>query len=152
MREDLESEIVTGALAMAIANRSPGPGLIHHSDRGSQYTSLAFGKALSDSGLVASMGRSGSALRQRPHRELLCNPEIGANPRSALPIPFLETFIRPGDTGMRDAFLGADKVRSTGRERPRSSSVTNAWWGPAPRSVWPRLQSPVESPRFEQPV
>ena len=87
MREDLESEIVTGALAMAIANRSPGPGLIHHSDRGSQYTSLAFGKALSDSGLVASMGRSGSALRQRPHRELLCNPEIGADPRSGLPHP-----------------------------------------------------------------
>ena len=66
MRSDLESEIVINALAMAIRNRSPGTGLIHHSDRGSQYASLAFGKELAASGLVASMGSSGAALDNAP--------------------------------------------------------------------------------------
>ena len=66
MREDLESGIVIDALAMAIRNRRPGVGLIHHSDRGSQYTSLAFGDELEASGLVASMGSGGAALDNAP--------------------------------------------------------------------------------------
>ena len=37
---------------------------------------------------------------------------------------FLKSFIRPGDMGMRDACSGADKVRSTGRERPFRSSAS----------------------------
>ena len=66
MREDLESGIVIDALAMAIRNRRPGAGLIHHSDRGSQYTSLAFGQELAASSLVASMGSAGAALDNAP--------------------------------------------------------------------------------------
>ena len=66
MREDLEAGIVTDALSMAVASRKPAPGLIHHSDQGSQYTSLGFGKALSESGLLGSMGRTGSALDNAP--------------------------------------------------------------------------------------
>ena len=46
---------------MAIARRKPSPGLVHHSDRGVQYTSLSIGKRLEDEGLVPSMGRVGSA-------------------------------------------------------------------------------------------
>lgn len=45
---------------MALSNRRPAPGLIHHSDRGSQqYTSLEFGRRLSESGLLPSMGSAG---------------------------------------------------------------------------------------------
>lgn len=61
MRDDLKSELVVDALAMAVTRRKPPAGVVHHSDRGSQYTSLAFGKTLRDSGLVASMGRRGDA-------------------------------------------------------------------------------------------
>jgi putative transposase len=61
MRDDLKAELVVDALAMAVTRRRPPAGLIHHSDRGSQYTSLAFGKTLRESGLVASMGRRGDA-------------------------------------------------------------------------------------------
>ena len=50
MRTDLKTELVLHALNMAIDNRKPGPGLVHHSDQGSQYTSLAFGKRLRESG------------------------------------------------------------------------------------------------------
>jgi putative transposase len=47
---------------MAIRRRNPSAGLIHHSDRGAQYTALSFGKRLEEAGVVASMGRTGSAL------------------------------------------------------------------------------------------
>jgi putative transposase len=61
MRDDLKAELVVDALAMAITRRRPPAGLICHSDRGSQYTSLAFGKTLRESGLLQSLGRLGHA-------------------------------------------------------------------------------------------
>jgi transposase InsO family protein len=61
MATHLRTELVVDALQMAIARRKPSPGLVHHSDRGVQYTSLSFGKRLEDEGLVPSMGRAGSA-------------------------------------------------------------------------------------------
>jgi putative transposase len=61
MATHLRTELVIDALQMAIARRKPSPGLVHHSDRGVQYTSLSFGKRLEDEGLVPSMGRAGSA-------------------------------------------------------------------------------------------
>ncbi len=61
MATHLRTELVVDALQMAIARRKPAPGLVHHSDRGAQYTSLSFGKRLEDGGLLPSMGRVGSA-------------------------------------------------------------------------------------------
>ena len=46
---------------MALTRRRPRPGLVHHSDRGSQYTSLAFGRSVEQAGIVPSMGRRGDA-------------------------------------------------------------------------------------------
>jgi putative transposase len=56
MRDDLTTPLVIDAISMAIARRRPEPGLVHHSDRGSQYTSIAMGRPLRDSGVMASMG------------------------------------------------------------------------------------------------
>ena len=61
MRDTLEAEIVSDALAMAVARRRPAAGVVHHSDRGSQYTSLLMGKTLRELGVVASMGSRGCA-------------------------------------------------------------------------------------------
>jgi len=61
MATHLRTQIVVDALQMAIARRKPAPGLVHHSDRGVQYTSLSFSKRLEDGGLLPSMGRVGSA-------------------------------------------------------------------------------------------
>lgn len=61
MRNDLKADIVIDALGMAATMRRPGPGLVHHSDRGGQYRSIAFGKTLRDSGIMASMGSVGDA-------------------------------------------------------------------------------------------
>jgi putative transposase len=43
MRDDLRAELVLDALGMAVAQREATPGLVAHSDHGSQYTSLAYG-------------------------------------------------------------------------------------------------------------
>ncbi len=56
MASHLRAELVTDALDMALGRRDPEPGLIHHSDRGSQYTSVAFGQRLAEAGAVPSMG------------------------------------------------------------------------------------------------
>ena len=59
MASHRRAELVTDALAMALANRQPGAGLIHHSDRGCQYTSLAVGAALREAGILPAMGAVG---------------------------------------------------------------------------------------------
>jgi putative transposase len=59
MRDDLEAPLVVDAISMAITRRKPQPGLVHHSDRGSQYGSIAMGRTLRDSKIMASMGSVG---------------------------------------------------------------------------------------------
>ena len=53
------TELVIDALNMAVDQRRPGKGLVHHSDQGSQYTSLKFGKRCREAGIVLSMGSAG---------------------------------------------------------------------------------------------
>jgi putative transposase len=63
MANHLRTELVVDALEMALWRRKPAAGLIHHSDRGVQYTALSsFGRRLEEAGVVPSMGRAGSAL------------------------------------------------------------------------------------------
>jgi putative transposase len=59
MASHLRTELVLDALEMALWNRRPKPGLIHHSDHGCQYTSLAFGRRCREAGVAASMGTVG---------------------------------------------------------------------------------------------
>jgi putative transposase len=61
MASHLRATLVVDALKMALARRRPGPGLIHHSDQGSQYVSLAFGRAARQAGIAVSMGSRGDA-------------------------------------------------------------------------------------------
>jgi putative transposase len=62
MADHLRTELVLDALDMAISQRNPAAGLVCHSDHGCQYTSFAYGRRLTASGLVASMGTVGDAL------------------------------------------------------------------------------------------
>jgi putative transposase len=57
MSDRMTSDLVIQALAMALKQRRPAAGLIHHSDRGSQYASEAFQKELRAQGLRCSMSR-----------------------------------------------------------------------------------------------
>ena len=60
MRHTLEGAITYDALMMAIARRRPGAGLVHHSDRGSQYAAHAYRALLAAHGMVCSMSRVGN--------------------------------------------------------------------------------------------
>ncbi len=58
MANHLRTELVLSALEMALAQRKP-EGVIHHSDQGSQYTSIAFGQRCQEAGVRPSMGSVG---------------------------------------------------------------------------------------------
>ena len=60
MANHLRTELVLAALEMAIGQRRPDS-VIHHSDQGSQYTSLAFGNRCKEAGVRPSMGSVGDA-------------------------------------------------------------------------------------------
>jgi putative transposase len=59
MADHMRTELVTDALQMALAQRRPTPGLIWHSDQGSQFVSLAFGQQARAAGIAQSMGSKG---------------------------------------------------------------------------------------------
>jgi transposase InsO family protein len=59
MSENIDSDLVISALRMAILQRKPQTGLLHHSDRGSQYASEMFQDLLADNEIVCSMSRKG---------------------------------------------------------------------------------------------
>ena len=59
MAGHLRSELICDALEMALVRRRPGEGLVHHSDQGTQYTSLAFGRRARKAGIALSMGSVG---------------------------------------------------------------------------------------------
>jgi putative transposase len=61
MTEHMRTELVADALQMAVHRRRPEPGLIHHSDQGSQYVALGFGQQARDAGIAVSMGSKGDA-------------------------------------------------------------------------------------------
>ena len=58
MEEHMRTELVLAALEMAVKQRDP-EGVVHHSDQGSQYTSIAFGEWCAKSGVRPSMGSVG---------------------------------------------------------------------------------------------
>lgn len=62
LRNDLRADLVTDAIEMAVSRRRPDERLIHHSDRGSQYVSLAFGERCREAGIDLSMTQGGSPL------------------------------------------------------------------------------------------
>jgi putative transposase len=59
MRERIHLPLAVEALTMAIRNRRPAPGLIHHSDRGQLYLATAYRELLKAHGMVQSMSRKG---------------------------------------------------------------------------------------------
>lgn len=58
--EGLERQLALDALRMALRERAPGAGLMHHSDRGTQYASQEYQSLLGEHGIVSSMSRSGN--------------------------------------------------------------------------------------------
>jgi len=66
MQETMERSVVISALEMALTARRPPPGLLHHSDRGSQYASLDYQQVLHHAGCTCSMSRKGNCWDNAP--------------------------------------------------------------------------------------
>lgn len=66
MDRRMQKALVMRALMMAVNLRKPPPGLIHHSDRGSQYASHAYQKLLQQAGMICSMRRKGNCWDNAP--------------------------------------------------------------------------------------
>ena len=60
MGRRLTQELATAALTMAVEHRRPAPGVVHHTDRGSQYAATTYRALLAEHGLTASMSRRGN--------------------------------------------------------------------------------------------
>ncbi len=59
MAEHMRGELVESALDMALGARDPTPNMLHHSDRGTQYASLAYREKHAGLGIEVSMSRTG---------------------------------------------------------------------------------------------
>lgn len=104
MAPHLRTPLVSAALAMAVARRQPGSGLVHHSDHGVQYTSLAFGARLRQAGIAASMGSIGDAYDNAMAESFFASLEAELIDRSAWPTrdaayaavaDYIESFYNP---------------------------------------------------------
>ncbi len=62
MADQLRTELALAAPMMALRARRPGTGLVHHTDRGSQYTAAAYQATLVAHGVICSMRRSGECV------------------------------------------------------------------------------------------
>ena len=77
MQPHMHSSLVADALRMAWFKRHPGPGLIFHSDRGSQYCSREFQAALASYGMRSSMSRKGNCWDNAPTESLWGSLKVG---------------------------------------------------------------------------
>lgn len=66
MDATMTSRLVVDALSMAVLHRVPGSGLLAHSDRGSQYASEHYQRALGEAGITCSMSRRGNCWDNAP--------------------------------------------------------------------------------------
>jgi len=66
MSETMPQELTLAALRMAITNRRPGPGLLHHSDRGGRYAAHDYRRVPDEHGMRCSMSRKGNCWDNAP--------------------------------------------------------------------------------------
>jgi putative transposase len=85
MNAAMTAQLVTDALVMAIWRRGKPDALLHHSDRGSQYTSEPFQRLMADHGVVCSMSRSGNVWDNAGNGELLLVVENRADDAQTVP-------------------------------------------------------------------
>ena len=66
MDDNLRDELTQAALRMALLTREPEPGLLHHSDRGSQYTSIEYCALFENAGIQVSLSRAHNCFDNAP--------------------------------------------------------------------------------------
>ena len=117
MSTSLATQVVLDALDMAVGARQPS-GVIHHSDQGCQYTSVAFGRRCVDGGVRPSMGTVGDAYD------------------NAMAESFFST--------LEAELLGRQSLRSNSRTSDDVFSFIEGWYNPRRRHSALGYKSPAE--------
>ena len=156
MRPDARAELVVDALEMALWRRRPTPGLVHHSDRGSQYSSLRFGARLRAARILPSMGCKGDAYEVAVceaffatlNRQVLsrCHFRTREQARSVL-FASLEGFYNRRRRHSALGYLSPEEFESRWSANPASVSVT-----PAQKRGKSRFRSPLERSHTATPI
>jgi putative transposase len=76
MSSRIDQNLTLTALRMALSHRQPQPGLIHHTDRGSQYAAGAYQAELERAGVVVSMSRKGNCWDNAPSESFFSTLKI----------------------------------------------------------------------------
>lgn len=129
METHLRTELILSALEMSLAQRRP-QGVIHHSDRGCQYTSYAFGKRCQEAGVMPSMGSVGDAYDNAMaesffatlERELLSRRRFKSQAEAKMAVfEWIEGWYNPH---RRHSALGYRSPVNYERARERAASMT----------------------------
>ena len=153
MAHHLRTELVLGALNMALAQRRPD-GVVHHSDKGSQYTSLAFGKRCREMGVLPSTGSAGdcfdNAMAESFFATLECELidrrsfRTQAQVRMAI-FEFIEGWYNPRRRHSALGYLSPnDFERAAARETPRAVRNAHRTVRSGPGACWssePRVKT-----------
>ena len=127
---DLKTQLVLDALNMALTQRRP-TGVIHHSDQGSQYTSVAFGLRCKEAGVRPSMGSVGDAYDNAMCEsffatlecELLDRRKFRTKVEAKMAVfQFIEGWYNPGRRHSALGYLSPVNYERTAKERLQSVS------------------------------
>jgi putative transposase len=130
MGHDLKAQLVLDALNMALTQRRPAA-VIHHSDQGSQYTSIAFGLRCKEAGVRPSMGSVGDAYDNAMCEsffatlecELLDRRKFRTKAEARMAVfQFIEGWYNPGRRHSALGYMSPINYERTTRERLESAS------------------------------
>ena len=117
MRDHMRAELTIAALTMAIQRQKPPPGLIDHSDRGSQYAATDYRKVLDGAAMIQSMSRKGNCWDNAPMEAALAR----SKPNSCTTLA-----IQPGKLpGMTCSLTSKDITIVSGYIPPSGISLPN---------------------------
>jgi len=124
------ADLAVDAVNMAVWNRRPGPGLVHHSDHGAQYTAVAFGRTLKEAGILCSMGTVGDALDNAVAESFFATLETELLDRRSWPsrqalasaiFEYVEGFLQPEASALNPRISKSCGVRKeVGHHREKS--------------------------------
>ena len=121
MANHLRAELVLDAMEVAVGQRRPKD-VIHHSDQGSQYTSVAFGKRCSEAGVRPSMGGACKRLRVAKPRGVAGGGSVGDAYDNAMAESFFST--------LEAELLSRRRFASQAEARMACFSYIEGWYNP----------------------
>lgn len=162
IEDHLRAELVVDALEQALQRRRPERGLVHHSDQGSQYVSLAFGRRCRLAGIEQSMGGRGSAYDNAVCESFFktlksaCRPPILANQGGAAHrgLRLHRVLLQPATSALEPRLPLTSRVRENQQHRASGLTIPclrKRGNSTAPRkvNVGGRIYGRIRAPRAE---